>query len=66
MGFTVKQARQYAGLTQVKIAQILGISRDSYRKIEANPETASIAIAKAFSEAVKIPVDQIFFDKKST
>lgn len=66
MGFSVKQARQYAGLTQVQVAQKLGISRDSYRKIEISPETASIAIAKKFSEVVGIPIDQIFFAGNST
>ena len=66
MGFSVKQARQYAGLTQVEVAQKLGISRDSYRKIEASPETASISMAKKFSEIVGIPIDQIFFAENST
>lgn len=61
MGFSVKQARQYAGFTQVEVAKKLGISRDSYRKIETFLETASIAIAKKFSEVVGIPIDQIFF-----
>ena len=66
MGFSVKQARNYAELTQVEVAQKLGISRDSYRKIELFPETASIAIAKKFSEVVGIPIDQIFFAENST
>lgn len=66
MGFSVKQARLYAGLTQVEVARKLGISRDSYRKIEISPETASIAVAKEFSEIVGIPIDQIFFAEKST
>lgn len=66
MGFSVKQARQYAGLTQVEVARKLGISRDSYRKIEVSPETASISMAKKFSEIVGIPIDQIFFAEIST
>ena len=66
MGFSVKQARQYAGLTQVEVAEKLGISRDSYRKIEVYPETASISIAKKFSEIVGIPIDKIFFAENST
>lgn len=66
MGFSVKQARQYAGFTQVEVAKKLGISRDSYRKIETFPETTSIAIAKKFSEVVGIPIDQIFFAGNST
>ena len=66
MAFSVKQARQYAGVTQVEVAQRLGISRDSYRKMELFPETASISAAKKFSEIVGIPIDQIFFAEKST
>lgn len=66
MGFTPKQARQYAGFTQQKMASILGISRDSYRKIERYPEKTSIDLAKRFSEAVGISIDQIFFSESST
>ena len=47
MSFSVKQARHYAGYTQSEIAEKLGISRDSYRKIEKNPEIATVRIAKS-------------------
>lgn len=60
MGFSVKQARQYAGFTQLEMAKKLGVSRDTYRKIELSPETASVAIAKKISVIVGIPIDQIF------
>ena len=50
MGFTVKQARQYAGFTQREMAEKLGISRDTYRKIEQSPEDATVATAKRISE----------------
>lgn len=66
MGFSVKQARQYAGYTQMEMAQRLGVSRDTYRKIELSPETASVALAKKISEIVNIPIDQIFFAESST
>ena len=66
MGFTVKQARQYAGFTQREMAEKLGISRDTYRKIEQSPEDATVATAKRISEVVGIPIDQIFFASKST
>ena len=52
MGFTVKQARQYAGFTQREMAEKLGISRDTYRKIEQSPECATVATAKRISEFV--------------
>lgn len=66
MGFTVKQARQYAGYTQREMAKMLGVSRDTYRKIECFPEIATIATAKRISEVVGIPIDQIFFAELST
>lgn len=66
MAFSVKQARQYAGLTQAETAVRMGVSRDTYRKIELYPETATVAMAKRFSEIVGIPIDQIFFVKNST
>lgn len=66
LGFTVKQARQYAGFTQREMAEKLGVSRDTYRKIEMSPEDATVAIAKKTSEVVGIPIDQIFFADLST
>lgn len=64
--FTVKQARQYAGYTQREMAEKVGVSRDTYRKIEQSPDTATIACAKKISEVVEIPIDQIFFTNDST
>ena len=66
LGFTVKQARQYAGFAQREMAEKLGVSRDTYRKIEMSPEDATVAIAKKISEVVGIPIDQIFFADLST
>lgn len=66
MGFTLKQARQYAGFTQREMAHILGVSRDVYRKLERDPEKTSIELAKRFSTAVGIDIDQIFFAENST
>lgn len=66
MGFSVKQARQYAGFTQLEMAKKLGVSRDTYRKIELSPETASVALAKKISVIVGIPIDQIFFAQSPT
>ncbi|MGO5028199.1 helix-turn-helix transcriptional regulator [Candidatus Agathobaculum pullicola] len=61
MSFTIKQARMYNGFTQVEMAQKMGISRDFYRKIEENPESATVKQARAISEITGIPVDDIFF-----
>lgn len=66
MAFTVKQARQYAGFTQVEIAERLGISRDAYRRIELNPGSTPIELAQKFCQVVGIGIDQIFFAQDST
>lgn len=66
MRFSVKQARQYAGLTQIDVANRLGISRDSYRKIELTPDKTPVVLAKKFSEIVGISIDQIFFSQDFT
>lgn len=58
--YTIKQARRLSEKTQVEMAQLLGISRDTYRKIELNPDSATIAQARAISLILKIPVNQIF------
>ena len=42
MQFSPKMARQFAGLTQTEMAEKIGVSRDTYRRIEASPETATI------------------------
>ena len=51
MIYTVKQARQLAGKTQSEMANLMGISRDIYRKIELNPDKATVAQVKMFCEA---------------
>lgn len=66
MGFTLKQARQYAGFTQLEMACILGVSRDVYRKLEWYPEKTPIELARKFSAVVGIDIDQIFFVNNST
>ena len=66
MEFSVMQARKYAGLTQAETAEKMGVCRDTYRRIEKNPEKATIEQAYRFSEVVGLALDQIFFRKTST
>ena len=66
MPFTVKQARMLNSITQAEMAEKMGISRDTYRKIESNPETATIKQAKDISKITGIEIDQIFFATMST
>lgn len=64
--FTVKKARRYANLTQQEVAKELDICRDTYRKLEKNPEEFTIKQAKLFSKITNLPLDDIFFGTSST
>lgn len=66
MIYTVKLARVAKGLKQVEMAEKMGVSRDTYRKIEKNPEEATVAQAKQIAEITGIPATEIFFDRTST
>lgn len=60
---TVKQARLLAGMTQAEISRELGVHVQTYAKYERDPDTMTIGRAKSFSATVRIPFDQIFFDR---
>lgn len=64
--FTVKQSRVLCGFTQQEMAQKMGINRDTYRRIELNPEKATIAQGKQISDITGISFDAIFFGANST
>lgn len=66
MNLTLKQARMMNDLTVKEIAEKLNVCPDTYRKIEKNPERATIAIAKKVSEITGIPYDVIFFGGESS
>lgn len=66
MTYTVKQARKLADLTQVQMADALEVSRDTYRRIEKNPETATIAQGVRIAEVTGLSFDAIFFGVDST
>lgn len=60
MKCTVKQTRVLADFTQTKMAKILGISWDAYRKIELDPESTKISQAKKISKITGIEFSDIF------
>ena len=66
MVFSVKQARLISNLKQTDMAKKLGIHVQTYRKIEQNPDLATIEQAKKIAEIVEIPYDEIFFTCNST
>ncbi|SFM14317.1 helix-turn-helix transcriptional regulator [Pelosinus propionicus] len=66
MSLSIKKARLMKDLKQDDLAKTLGIHVQTYRKIEQNPELATIAQAKKISKIVDIPYDEIFFSRDST
>lgn len=64
MVYTVKQARQLAGKTQVEMAQELAVSLPTYRRYETNPATINIGRAKRIAEITGFSTDDIdFFER---
>lgn len=61
MAYTIKQARMLSEKTQQEMAENMGISRDTYRKIELKPETATIAQARRISDLTGVPMDSLIF-----
>ncbi|WP_125116465.1 helix-turn-helix transcriptional regulator [Agathobaculum sp. Marseille-P7918] len=66
MPYTVKQARVLRDFTQAEMAEKMGISRGTYRKIEDNPESATVKQAKQIADITQISINDIFFSNIST
>lgn len=66
MLLTVKQARLLSEKTQRQMAEALSMHVDTYRKIEKQPDAATIKQANEISRITGIPYDQIFFGSEST
>lgn len=63
---TISEIRKSAGLTQQDMADKLGISRQTYAKLENHPETATIMQAREICEILGEKYQHIFFGKFAT
>lgn len=63
---SLKAARANADLTQKNVAKRLNIHVQTYRKLEENPDMATVAQAKKLAEILQVPYDEIFLHRKST
>ena len=61
MGLTLKQTRLVKGKTQEEMAEKLGVHVQTYRKLEENPDGATISQAKVISSFLGVSYDDIFF-----
>lgn len=66
MKFTVKQAREYAGLTQRQAAKQLDVALATYQSYEWCDVEMRIGMAKKFAKMVDIPLDQLIFYSKTS
>lgn len=66
MLLSVKQARMLADKTQKEMADLMGIHRHTYAKIEQDPETATIRQAEEIAKITGVTMEQIFFGTEST
>lgn len=61
---TLKEAREAKGIKQNAVAEAIGVSRQTYAKYEANPESMTIAQARAVCNFIGGDIEFIAFDKK--
>lgn len=66
MQFTIKQARNYAGLTQEQTAKAMGICRHRYMKIEKDQNDATVAELNNLSRITGIPIRDFILVTDST
>lgn len=66
MQFTIKQARQYAGLTQAQVAESIGVCRHRYMKIEKDPNEATVAELNKLAKTTGIPMRDLILLSEST
>ena len=66
MKFTIKQAREYAGLTQRETAKQLHVSLATYQGYEWGDVEMRINTARKFADIVEIPLNQLVFCSKTS
>lgn len=64
--YTIRQARRLADLSQSQVAKALGVCECTYRKIEKNPEKATIEQAHALARLFGMSYDSLFFGMHSS
>lgn len=59
MQFTIKQARTHRGITQAEMADMLGIDRSTYIKIEKDVSRATVGQVNRIAAITEIPVENL-------
>lgn len=61
---TLREARESKGVKIAAMAEHLGITRQTYRVYENNPESMSVGQARSACDFLGYPVTDIFFGKR--
>lgn len=61
MRLSLAEARRLRGKRQKDLADVLGVTIQTYRKMELNPELIKIKDARIISEYLKIPLENLRF-----
>ena len=61
MKLNLKQVRRIRDKTQDEMAELLHVHVQTYRKIEENPNLATVGQVKKIAENLQVPYDEIFF-----
>lgn len=65
MTLSLRQARRLKEKTQNEMAKLLNVHPMTYRKIEENPDLATIEQAKKIADYLDVDLDEIFFARES-
>ncbi len=63
---TLRHAREEAGYTQQDIADELGVTRQTYSSIEANPDKATVLQARTICRLLSRNYERIFFARNDS
>lgn len=62
----LSEARKKERYSQQQVADLLGVSRPTYARMEQNPGDVSIEDAKRLAEIFKVDVRDIFFSNNDS
>lgn len=57
----IKALREERGLTQIRLAELTGVSRKTVNTVENGVFTPSVTVALKLSSALETPVESIFW-----
>ncbi len=62
IGFRLKQLRQQAGVSQEKLAELVGVSTYQLQKYESGTNMMNTDKLQLFAEALSVPVQEFFIE----